>query len=219
MRVRDVADPAVTLARATNRRGRRLLRRIRYGGRDQQHWVRVVMDREVDRLIASIGPENADVIEVSGRARAHHSWNSYRSVSYPDFDLLAPTDVGDFDVVICEQVLEHVDDPNTAAATLASLCRPGGHVIVSTPFMLRIHPAPADNWRFTPDGLRLLLEGAGLTVNQVDSWGNSSCIRANRAEWAAFRPWHRAARRWALRNDADLPQVVWTMAERPLDRP
>ena len=207
------------MSRAVHRRGYRMVRRLRYGGRHRQHWVRVVMDRDVDRLIASIGPEHADTIEVSGSARSDHGWKSYRAVSFPDFDLTAPADVGEFDVVICEQVLEHVDNPSTAVATLASLCRPGGRVIVSTPFMLRIHPAPADNWRFTPNGLRLLLEGAGLTVNHVGSWGNSSCIRANRAEWAAFRPWHRAVSRWALRNDPDLPQVVWAMAERPLDRP
>jgi len=119
--------------------------------------------------------------------------------------------------VICEQVLEHVADPLTAVATLRSLCRAGGLVVVSTPFMLKIHSAPEDNWRFTPTGLQRLLECGGLRVDRIGSWGNHSCIRANRREWAAYRWWHRACPAWALRNDPVLPQVVWAFARRPPD--
>ena len=48
-----------------------------------------------------------------------------------------------YDVVICEQVLEHVLDPGAAAANLRGLCAPGGHVVVSTPFLIRVHELPA----------------------------------------------------------------------------
>ena len=53
--------------------------------------------------------------------------------SFPAFDLCAPlTETRRFDVVICEQVIEHVEDPWAAVANLRELARPGGHVIVST---------------------------------------------------------------------------------------
>jgi hypothetical protein len=41
-------------------------------------------------------------------------------------------------------------------------------VIVSTPFLIRVHElllfGMYDYWRFTPRGLQVLLEGAGLAV-------------------------------------------------------
>ena len=172
------------------------------------------MNRAIADYIARIDPTQCDSIEVSGDGRAGLPWRSYRSVSYPEFDLLDPPDIGTFDVVVCEQVLEHVDDPITAMRTLAALCRPGGHVIVSTPFMLRIHPAPVDHWRFTPAGLQRLVESSGLRVTQVDSWGNAWCIRRNRRSWAVYRWWHRLVPSLALRNDPAVPQVVWAFARR-----
>jgi 2-polyprenyl-6-hydroxyphenyl methylase/3-demethylubiquinone-9 3-methyltransferase len=43
----------------------------------------------------------------------------------------------DFDAVTCMELLEHVPDPEAMLASLATLVRPGGHVIVST---LNRHP-------------------------------------------------------------------------------
>ena len=88
------------------------------------------------------------------------------------------TDPERYDVVICEQVLEHVVDPFLAAEHLFELCKPGGHAIVSTPFLIKQHELPLyglrDFWRFTPRGLRTLLERAGFEVDTVASWGNRS---------------------------------------------
>ncbi len=81
---------------------------------------------------------------------------------------------------MCEQVIEHVVDPWAAAANLRGLCSPGGHVVVSTPFLIRVHELPEwglhDYWRFTPRGLQTLLERAGLEVESVHSWGNRRCL-------------------------------------------
>jgi SAM-dependent methyltransferase len=177
-----------------------------------QHWVRVVMDREIDRYLLELDPPRRDAVEISGNGRSHLPWRTFTSTAYPEFDLLAPHDIGRFDVVICEQVLEHVPEPWVATRALAGLCRPGGHVVVSTPFLLRLHPNPIDNWRFTPSGLRELLSSAGLEVVAVGSWGNRWCIRRNFARWAVFRPWHRMLARWTLRNEPLFPQVVWAFA-------
>ena len=102
-------------------------------------------------------------------------------------------------MVICEQVLEHVVDPCAAAANLRRLCTAGGHVIVSTPFLVKVHELPAyamrDYWRFTPRGLRLLLEEAGLEVDAVDAWGNRQCVVGNLSRWSAYRRWHSLAKR------------------------
>lgn len=128
---------------------------------------------------------------------------------YPEFDLCAPLeDRGTFDVVICEQVIEHVVDPCAAVANLRALCTPGGHVVVSTPFLIRVHElwGMQDYWRFTPRGLRTLLERAGLQVDAVGAWGNRRCIAGNLDRWPAYRPWH------SLRDEPDLPVQVWAFA-------
>ena len=47
-------------------------------------------------------------------------------LAWPEFDVCAPlTEERRFDLVICEQVLEHVPDPWTAVENLRELCVPG----------------------------------------------------------------------------------------------
>jgi hypothetical protein len=86
-------------------------------------------------------------------------------------------------------------------------------VIVSTPFLVRVHELPAyglpDYWRFTPRGLRTLLEGAGLQEVTVGSWGNRRCVAGNFDRWPAYRRWH------SLGNEPDLPVQVWAFARSP----
>ena len=188
----------------------RRFRTTRSYRRADQHWVRQVMDRDIDQAIRGLGEERCDAVEVSGELRGSRPWRTYTTLSYPDFDLCDPGAVEPLgDVVICEQVLEHVTDPWRAAETLRDLCRPGGTVIVSTPFLIRVHGHPGDFWRFTPDALRLVLEKAGLEVGEVRSWGNRRCARANFRYWRRYRPWH------SLADDPLCPVVVWAVARRP----
>jgi SAM-dependent methyltransferase len=196
---------------------RALLRRLRdrvspdaTSGLDQ--WQRIPLNAAVDRHVTALDPTTKTAAEISGDAQARRPWRRFVSLSYPEFDLCAPLRVGEtFDVVICEQVLEHVPDPCAAVANLRDLCTPGGHVIVSTPFLIRVHElwGMQDYWRFTPRGLRTLLERAGLRVDEVGSWGNRSCIRGNLDRWPAYRRWH------SLRDEPDLPVQVWAFARRP----
>src|SRR3954454_2716755 len=61
---------------------------------------------------------------------------------------------------LCLETLEHVEDPFAAGRELARVTRTdGGVCLVSTPLLLRIHGYPQDFWRFTPEGLRVVLGG------------------------------------------------------------
>jgi SAM-dependent methyltransferase len=202
--------------RAVVRRARRFPDPFRFPHTDDplRHWQRIVMNEAIDAHIRALDPRRLRAAEISGETHSGRNWREYTSLMYPDFDIGAPVaDPGRFDVVICEQVLEHVPDPWTAAANLRGLCAPGGHVVVSTPFLVRIHELPAfdmrDYWRFTPRGLRTLLEGAGLQVEEVSSWGNRDCVVGNFDSWPAFRWWQ------SLRNEPELPVQVWAFARRP----
>ena len=176
-------------------------------------WQRQVMIDAVDAHIEGLGPTELSAVEISGETHAGRGWREYTSLSYPEFDLAAPLErPGRFDVVICEQVIEHVEDPFAAAANLRGLCTPGGHVIVSTPFLIKVHEhwGMRDYWRFTPRGLRTLLERAGLEVDRVDSWGNRECVVGNLSRWSSYRRWHPLGR-----NNPELPVQVWAFARAP----
>ena len=178
----------------------------------QDQWQRVVMNRVVDRHLLSLEPEKRSAVEISGSGHKDKAWKSFRSLNYPEFDLCAPlVDTERHDVVICEQVLEHVVDPCAAARNLKQLCAPGGHVVVTTPFLIKVHEdwGLEDYWRYTPRGLRMLLERSGLRVDTVGHWGNRQCVYGNLAKWAAYRRWQ------PLGNRADTPVQVWAFAHHP----
>jgi SAM-dependent methyltransferase len=172
------------------------------------------MDRAVEAFLRSLQPSRLDAVEVSGTGRSGLGWKSYTALAYPEFDLLSPGEPGTFDVVICEQVLEHVEDPFLAARTLAAMCRPGGHVVVSVPFMLRIHDHPGDFWRFTEPGLIRVLTNAGLDVVGSGSWGNRWCVMANFDRWVGPERARRLLGSRAFRNEPTLPMVVWAFGRR-----
>ena len=176
-----------------------------------KHWSRIVLNRAVDARIGELNPGDCSAVEISGENHSERPWREYASLSFPDFDLCAPlVEERRFDVVICEQVLEHVPAPWTAAANLNKLCVPGGLVVVSTPFLVRVHELPQygmlDYWRFTPRGLHTLLEDAGLEVEFVGSWGNRQCVVGNLSSWSEYRRWH------SLHDEEDVPVHVWAFA-------
>jgi hypothetical protein len=189
---------------------RRVARRVYGRGPEREHWLRLAMYEHLDRFFTGLPPGEHDALEVSGRFYEHYPWRRYEHWHYPEFDLVEPAPTADrFSVVICDQVLEHVVDPFVGARTLADLCVPGGYVVVGVPFLVRVHPAPADYWRFTADGLRVLLERADLDVREVHSWGNRHCVNANFLVWAR-KP------RWASdTNEPLFPVNVWAIAQKP----
>jgi len=61
---------------------------------------------------------------------------------------------------VCLETLEHCEDPFAAGRELARVVRAdGGVCLVSTPLLLGLHGYPQDYWRFTPEGLRVVLGG------------------------------------------------------------
>lgn len=172
--------------------------------------MRVAEDRAVFGFFASLGPESLDAVEVSGGGTPH-PWKSFTRLAYPDFDLLDPDHAERYDVVICRHVLEHVADPWVAMRSLRDLARPGGYVVVTTPFMVKIHRDPRDLWRFTPDGITTLMETVGLDVVEVGGWGNAWAVAMNARIWIADRP---VLRRFLMHNNPATPLVVWGIGRR-----
>jgi SAM-dependent methyltransferase len=74
-----------------------------------------------------------------------------------------PVEDESFDIVLCTQVLEHVDDPALAVRELRRVTAPGGRALVSTHGVMLYHPNPQDLWRWTHTGLERLFRDNGWT--------------------------------------------------------
>ena len=89
-----------------------------------------------------------------------------------------PLDDASFDLVLCLQVLEHVDDPGQAIRELHRVTRPGGRVLLSTHGTQVYHPSPADYWRWTHTGLeRLFVTSATWrSITVTPGAGTCACL-------------------------------------------
>lgn len=87
-----------------------------------------------------------------------------------------PLEDGEADLVLATETLEHVPEPPAFLEQAFRALRPGGRLIITTPFAARWHYIPFDYWRFTPSSLRLLLEGAGFEDVVVHGRGNERTV-------------------------------------------
>jgi SAM-dependent methyltransferase len=89
-------------------------------------------------------------------------------------DASAVSSVPRFDLIICQEVFEHVRRPADGAKGLYNLLRSGGRVLFTVPFNSHFHLIPTDFFRYSLDGARSLLADAGLTIERTYKIGNSA---------------------------------------------
>lgn len=145
---------------------------------------RRMLDADLSQTCASL---TGLVLDLGGERRSRRG--RFRPPTRPDlrwFCLnldpgVAPDAVGDVsciplangcaDAIVCSEVLEHVLRPERVIAECSRLLKPGGQLVLSMPFLVRIHADPADYQRFTTARLTHLLRQAGLTVKTVRKQG------------------------------------------------
>jgi SAM-dependent methyltransferase len=176
-----------------------------------RYWVRIVMNDETRTLVQSVQPRELSVLEISGDYWGYvEQFKTYRSVHYPEFDICASALTDEFDLIIAEQVFEHLLWPYRAGKHVYQMLRPGGHFLITTPFLIRVHEAPDDCSRWTETGIRYFLAECGFDLERIrtGSWGNRACVRANFTRWAFYWPWR------SLRNEPNFPVSVWAFAQK-----
>jgi len=89
-----------------------------------------------------------------------------------------PVEDAAFDVVLCNQVLEHCDDPAKAVSELRRVTAPAGRVLASTHGVMPYHPSPTDYWRWTHAGLEKLFadNGEWASVRVTPASGTTACV-------------------------------------------
>lgn len=68
------------------------------------------------------------------------------------------------DIILSNQVLEHVDSPGGYLQEALRILKPGGYIICTTHGYWFYHPTPNDYWRWTSAGLRKTIEDEGFKV-------------------------------------------------------
>lgn len=77
-----------------------------------------------------------------------------------------PVEDGFFDTIICNAVLEHVENPEEVLAEFARVIKPGGTLYLCVPFMQPEHLDPTDYQRYTLDGLEREVVRHGFEVQE-----------------------------------------------------
>jgi SAM-dependent methyltransferase len=149
--------------------------------------------RNVNPDVDWLGMDIEESPEVAARRR--------RDAKFMTFDgLTLPLDSAVIDAVYCKQVLEHVKDPQPLLQEVARVLRPGGLFAGSTSQLEPFHSY--STWNYTPYGLKLLLERAGLEPLEFRPGIDSLAVIVNRGLgmrsftrrwWAVESPLNRVA--------------------------
>ena len=81
-----------------------------------------------------------------------------------DFDSKTTLPDNYADVILSNQVLEHVDTPSGYLKEALRILKPGGTLILTTHGYWFYHPTPNDYWRWTSAGLRKTVEAEGFKI-------------------------------------------------------
>jgi SAM-dependent methyltransferase len=180
-------------------------------GYDHRLWARSVMYDRCFAMIRELKPAALDVLEISaGPAWRGLGFRSFTETQFPKFDICSERLDRQFDLIIADQIFEHLLYPYSAARNVHAMLRPAGHFLITTPFLIRVHREPQDCTRWTETGLRYFLAECGFPLEAIhtDSWGNRACVTAN------FRSWTRRGWFGSLRNEPDFPVAVWALAQK-----
>jgi len=77
-----------------------------------------------------------------------------------------------FDGVLCSEVLEHVFDAGVFLAEISRVLKPGGSLLMTTPFAWMEHEQPYDFARYSSFGLAALVQRSGFDIDSVVKVGS-----------------------------------------------
>ncbi len=183
-------------------------------GYDLRDWARQVVYEECFKLLQTIEPEKLNVLEISaGQKFQALPFKSFRELYFPEFDVCKDTLPERFDLIIADQVWEHLAWPYRAAKNVHEMLAPGGYFLNTTPFLIRVHEMPLDCTRWTESGMKYFLAEAGFPLEKIvtASWGNRACVKAN---LRTFPGWARRGWFGSLKNERSYPVQVWALAQK-----
>jgi SAM-dependent methyltransferase len=76
-----------------------------------------------------------------------------------------------FDTILCTDVIEHLKHPERLLMDAARMLKPGGHLILGTPYLYPLHELPHDYFRCSASALDMMARDARLTVVELRPYG------------------------------------------------
>ena len=180
---------------------------------------RIIMNRRSRAILRDIGTEDLDIAEISGQWGSKLPARSYVNYRFRQHDICSgPVTYADgtvlkYDLILANQVWEHLERPYKAAQNVLEMLRPGGYFWLSVPFHIPYHPVPTDCTRWSPHGLKNFLIECGFPEEDIRSagWGNRGAAARNLdPEWP---PEYREGED-SLDNDPDFPIMTWALARK-----
>lgn len=179
---------------------------------------RIVMGKSSRQMIKGLDPQRLDAAEISGKWGRMFDFRSYRQFIYPEYDVCeAPFEENGktlkFDLILANQVWEHLDRPYRATQNVRRMLKKGGHFWIAVPFFIPFHAAPNDCSRWSARGLTNLLVEAGFDPDHIkaDQWGNRNAALRNMED--SWPPAYDADRD-PLDNDPEMPICAWALAQK-----
>ena len=181
---------------------------------------RIVMQAQSRQWLKALQPERLEAAEVSGQWGQGLGFKRFDSYYYPDHDpCKAPFLHPDgrplkADIILANQVWEHLDRPFTATRNVLKMLRKGGYFWLAVPFFIPYHAVPVDCSRWSARGLTNLMTEAGFDADSIRAgqWGNrAAALRNLEAKWP---PDHLPGSD-DLTNDPAFPLVAWALARKP----
>ena len=94
-----------------------------------------------------------------------------------------------FDTILCNQTLEHTENPEKTGKEMFRVLKNGGHVIATVPFLFPEHKDPTDFRRYTRDGFAQLLTKSGFTIVECKSYGGLMSVIAEFIRMGTHNPY------------------------------
>jgi SAM-dependent methyltransferase len=134
--------------------------------------TRKITRRNLDEFLRAFASEER-VLDVGSGGSSYDGYFPNRltvdSDPAKDPDLVAdahalPFSDAEFGLVLCTEVLEHVQEPRVVASELMRVLKECGQLVLTTRFVYPLHESPRDYWRFTRYGLEELFEDWTITT-------------------------------------------------------
>lgn len=167
-------------------------------------------------LSESIAKKGADTLGIDmgaaplSVAELHALEQEITNIQYQQITVeeIAEQQAGQFDIVTCMEMLEHVPDPASIIHACAKLVKPGGHVFFST-----INRNPK-SYAMAIIGAEYLLKlvpkgthqhAKFLKPSEIESWGRSASLKLAHISGMTYNP---ITQQYKLANDVDVNYLM-----------
>ena len=147
---------------------------------------------EIDENVLDIGSAEQEISRYLNKEIKYVSLDYYDTAKnwygcipniYGDAKSL-PINDESFSTILILDVLEHLPYPEKSISEICRVLKPGGKLIIQTPFLYPLHDQPLDFNRWTEYGYEKLFERTGLSIVSISRTGKpieSACLMFNLA--------------------------------------